>query len=111
VQALAGDPLDSADVIAGNGGAADYFANVIDQHVMILGAAGGVAHDAFENVEAVDNFYDKSGLFSYFAAEGVFEQLAGFEQASGDGPPAFQWLAGTFDQERGIAIEDDGAYA
>jgi len=40
---------------------------------VVFGAAGCVAHDALEDVEAVDDFDFKSGLFSYFAAEGVFE--------------------------------------
>src|SRR5665213_1608025 len=111
VEARAGDPLDAAYVVAGPERAADHFADVIYQHVVVFGAAVGVAHDALEDVEAVDDFYYKSGLFSYFAAEGVFEQLAGFEEAAGDGPPAFEGLAGAFDQERRSAVEDDGAHA
>ena len=73
VEARAGDPLDAAHVVAGNGVAAYYFADVIDQDVVVFGAAGGVAHDAFEDVEAVDDFDYQSGLFEHFAAEGVFE--------------------------------------
>ncbi len=78
---------------------------------MVFGAAGGVAHDALEDVEAVDNFDFESGLFEHFAAQGVFQELAGFEQAAGDGPPAFEGLAGAFDKKCGIAVEDDGSYA
>ena len=73
MQALAGDPLDSADVVAGNGDAADYFANIIDQDIVVFGAAGCVAHDAFEDVEAVEDFDYESGFFEHFAVEGVFE--------------------------------------
>jgi hypothetical protein len=96
VEARAGDPLDAAHVVAGNGLAAHYFTDVIDQDVVVFGAAGGVAHDAFEDVEAVDDFDFESSLFEYFAAHGIFQFLAGFEQASGDGPPAFQRLSGAF---------------
>ena len=78
MKALAGDPLYAAHVVAGNGGAADYFADVIDQDVVVFGAAGGVAHDAFEDVEAVEDFYYQSGFFEHFAAEGVFQELTGF---------------------------------
>ena len=73
MQARAGHPLDAAYVVAGLERAAYCFADVVDQDVMIFGAAGGVTHDAFEDVEAVDDFDFKSGLFSYFAADGVFE--------------------------------------
>jgi hypothetical protein len=73
VEARAGDPLDPAHVIAGDGVAAHHFADVIDQHVVVFGAPGGVAHDALENVEAVDDFDYQAGLFEHFAAEGVFE--------------------------------------
>jgi len=30
---------------------------------VVFGAACGVAHDAFEDVEAVEDFYYQSGLF------------------------------------------------
>jgi hypothetical protein len=73
VEARAGDPLDAAYVVAGNGATAHYFADVIDEHVVVFGAAGGVAHDALEDIEAVDDFDVQTGLFEHFAAEGVFE--------------------------------------
>jgi hypothetical protein len=40
---------------------------------VVFGAACGVAHDALEDVEAVEDFYYQSGLFEDFAAEGVFQ--------------------------------------
>jgi hypothetical protein len=73
VEARARDPLDAAHVVAGPERAAYYFADVIDQDVVVFGAAFRVAHDALEDVEAVDDFDYESGLFEHFAAEGVFE--------------------------------------
>src|SRR5690242_13714139 len=110
-QASTGHPLDAADVVAGDKFAAGHFADKIHQHVVILGAPLGIAHDALEDIEAIHDFHAQAGLFESLAAHCILEFFTGFEKAPGDGPPAFQRLARPLHQQHSGSIENDGADA
>ena len=109
VEFLLRDPARGAHVVAGRKLSAGDAAEVIDEHVMIFGFAGIVAHDALEDFEDASRFDDEAGFFKDFAADGVLEFLADFDHSAGQGPGAFEGLAATLDQEDATGAEDEGA--
>ena len=62
-------PLDRADIVAGAELAAGDAAEVVDQHVVIFGRAGGIAHDALEDFQHAERLDLQAGLFAHFAAD------------------------------------------
>src|SRR3954447_7871359 len=57
-EVAAADPVDRAYVVTGEKLATRHAADVVDQHVVILGGAGRVAYDALEHLEEFDGFDD-----------------------------------------------------
>ena len=86
-------------------------ASIIDQHVVIFGPAAGIAHDALENRVHGYGFHGEARFFEYLASDGVFQAFAGFDQAAGQRPVSFERLAPAFDQQDGVAAEDQRADA
>ena len=61
---------------------------------MIFGAALGVAHDAFEEFEHFLRRDLQAGFFQDSRVLRRFQSFAGFDQAAGEGPVAFERVAG-----------------
>jgi hypothetical protein len=55
------------------------------------------------------DFNLEAGFFPDFAAHGVFQAFAGFEDSAGQGPVAFKGFAASFDQEDFPLLEDQRA--
>jgi hypothetical protein len=78
---------------------------------MVFGAAGCVGHDSFEDFEQGFDFDFEAGFFADFAAHGVFEAFAGFEDSAWQGPVAFQGFAASFHEEDFVPFKDERAYS
>ena len=103
------DPTGGAHVVARHGRSFRAGADVVHEHVMIFGAAFGVAHNAFEDFEQLADGDDQARFFGDFAAERFVEAFADFDGAAWQRPPALQWLAAAFDQQDAVVAKDDGA--
>jgi hypothetical protein len=58
-------------------------ANVVDEHVVILGAAVGIGHDSFEYFKDGQRLYFEAGLFADLASSGILQEFTGFDDAAG----------------------------
>ena len=116
------DEGDFGDVAGGARLAADAFAEVIEDDVVIArpcgSAAGNAARRTFaggrireNSVEGFDQFdypHGQAGLFLQFAGHAGVQRLAGFEQAAGNRPLAAQRF-GAAAHQQGAAVVDDHA--
>jgi hypothetical protein len=106
-----GDPGGAAHVIAGRERAAGDTANVIGEHVVILGPALGVGHNALEDLEELHRFDRKAGFFAHFADDGAGERFAGFDGAARQRPPTLERFAAAFNEEQPVPVENQRADA
>ena len=106
-----GDPDHLAGVAGRRQAAADRSADVIDEDVVILGAAGIVGDDSLEDFEDGERSDFESGFLEDFTTDGGFEALAGFDEAAGQAPPTLEGLVATLDQENSIILENEGTDA
>lgn len=106
-----GDPFGGGDIAGGGEGAGEEFAEVIDDDVVVFGAAVDIGHDAFEDGGDGGGADEESGFFEDFADDGGFEAFTGFDEAAGEGPPAFERGFAALNEEDFFATEDDGADA
>jgi hypothetical protein len=74
---------------------------------VILGAAVAVGDDALEQLEDIQRLDLEPGLLADLAARGVFEQLAGFDNAPWKRPLAFERLAAALDQQDALGVIED----
>jgi hypothetical protein len=65
---------------------------------VILRAPGSIAHDSLENFENRAGLDAQTGLFEDFPHDGLFQTLPGFDQAAGNRPITFEWIAPAFDK-------------
>ncbi len=56
---------------------------------MVFGTAFWVEDNSLENLEHFFRAHEEAGFFQDLSAERVCDSLAGFDQASGEGPIAF----------------------
>jgi hypothetical protein len=105
-------PHDAADIGSGRKPAARHAANVIDEHVVILGAALLIGHDALEDFKDGQRLHLEPCLFADLASRRVFEQFAGLDDTARKRPLALQRLASAFDEQNPtVVIKDEGADA
>src|SRR5579871_2092396 len=97
-------PLRATHVIARSQPPAAHPADIIDEHVMILGGAFGVTHDAFENRQHVYRFHFQPGLLPHLATNSIFQQFACLNQPSRNRPPALQRFAASFDHQDTVPL-------
>src|ERR1019366_2805841 len=111
LQALRLHPFDAAHVSARAQRAAGDAADVVNQHVVVLGRAASVAHDALEDFEHAQRLDFEAGLFADFAAYGAIQALAQFKRAARQRPPALQRFLAALRHEDASAVEDQRAHA
>jgi len=78
---------------------------------VVLGGAVGVTGDAFEDLEDAQGADVEAGFLADLAADSVFEFFSDFDQAAGEGPPAFKGLLAALSEEDVVAADDQGADA
>jgi hypothetical protein len=105
------NPGDAAGVVSGQKLPSHHCTQVIVKDVMIFGAALGVEHDALEDFEQPFWADDQAGFFEHLPLQGVFDFFAAFDEAAGEGPVAFQRVAGALDQEDRVASDDQRSNA
>jgi hypothetical protein len=98
--------LDVAAIITGQHCTAGDFAKIVDQHVMVFGPSISVAHDTFEHLGDAFRLYDQARFLENFAGYALLQRFAGFKDASGQGPKAFERLASALSQQDAIGFED-----
>ncbi len=81
-QLVEGEPAGEGGVVGCGEGAAGDAAEVIDEDVVIFGAALRVAEDALEDLDYGERLDEQAGLFADFADDGVAEQFARFEDSA-----------------------------
>src|SRR5262249_26720990 len=64
-------PRDLCDVVPGASFAAGEAAEMVDEHVVILGCTFRIANDALENLEDAQRLDGEARLFEHFAAHGM----------------------------------------
>jgi hypothetical protein len=82
-------------------------AQVIHQHVVILGDAISIEHDPLIDFEQAEDLDFEPRLFANLAPQGVFKPFACFHGASWKRPPVLEGLAAPFDQEDVVAFDDE----
>src|SRR5271166_4467709 len=102
-------PSHLADVGSRSGFAGDWPAEIVDQHVVILGPSVAVGEDAVEDVQHFSRLDDEAGLFERLAADAVAESLAQLQHSARDRPLAQERLGGTTHQKRAASLDDDRA--
>jgi hypothetical protein len=78
-----------AGVVSGFQLSSLHCTQVIVEDVMIFGSTFCIWHDAFEDFQEFLGSDDQAGFFLDFALQRFFDFLAGFDQASGEGPVTF----------------------
>src|SRR5438270_3278018 len=105
------DPSAGARVIGRAGGSGRGDGHVVDQDVMVLGAAVLVSNYSLEDFELADGGEGESGLFQDLAAERFLEGFAGFDSPARQRPlPCERSLAAT-DQEDRVVLKNQGSDA
>ena len=78
---------------------------------MVFAALGLIEHDALEDGGNGTDFDAQAGFFPNFAYNGIFETLAGFDQAAGKRPFAGEGRSTTLDEKDTVLIENQGSDA
>src|ERR1019366_4369448 len=104
-------PFHRAYIVAGSERSTHDAAHVVDEHVVILGGAGGIAHDALEYLQYAQRTDFEAGLLAHLAADGVGQRLAGLQRAAGQRPPANQRLLAALRHEDAVALQNERAHA
>jgi len=108
---FSGKPADFGGVAGGEEFASEGPAEIINQHIVILHTALGIAQDAVVYTEQFAGFDKQSRFFAGFADGGFANHLANFENTAGDGPVSLDGRVSTLDQNHAIAFDDDGTDA
>ena len=101
------DPGYVPGVVSGSKLPSHHGTQVIVEDVMIFRAAFRIEHDALEDFEYFFRADNQAGLFENLAPQGVFDFFAGFDQASGEGPVAFQRVAAALDEKDRVTADND----
>jgi hypothetical protein len=91
--------------------AASDAADVIDEDVVVFGAALIVAHDALENLEDAEGFDNQAGFLDHFASGGGREGFAGFDETTRKRPVSFQRFAAAFNEKKASLMKYESADA
>lgn len=111
VEFCAGEPPDFVCVAGGEELAPRGAAEEIDQDIVILHAAFGIAKDAIINAEEFAGFDEQSSFFASFTNGGFADHFSDFEHAAGNGPMSLDGGMGTLHENNVFAFDDDGADA
>lgn len=108
-EGMEGDPFGGGDVAGGLEVARDEFTEIVNDDVVVFGAALEVGHDALEDGGDGGGADAKTCFFKDFADNGGFKALSRLDEAAGEGPPAFQRGLAALNEEDFVPAEDDGA--
>jgi hypothetical protein len=108
---FAAKPADCGGVVCGLEFSTDAATEKINQHVVVLHAAAGVAQDAVVDAQQLAGFDSESGFFAGLAEGCLADQLADFQHASGDRPLGLQRRVSALYENHAGVFDDDGADA
>src|SRR5208337_4484790 len=103
------NPSHLANVGSCFGFSGDRPAQVVNQHVVILGAALVIGEDAVEDVQQLARFDLEPGLLQRLAADAVAKLLSQFQHSAWHRPLPLERLGGAAHQQSAAAIHDNGA--
>lgn len=102
-------PLHPAHVVRRAQAPAYHPALVVDQHVVILRLAGGVANDPLEDLNNSQRFHLQAGLLAHLAYDAGFQRFARLQDSARQRPVAFQRLVAPLDQQDLVALENQSS--
>ena len=105
------DPTNAARIIGRAKFAASRAAQVIHQHVMILGPARRIAHDPFKNFHQTNDLNLEPRLFADLAPRRILKALASFHDATRQRPPAFERFMAALDKQDPIAFDNESPHS
>ena len=87
----------------------ERMAEIVDENVVVLGAAFTVGKDRIEDIEHRADFHIQSSLLANLAGDAIAQLFSEIERASGDRPLALQWRVGAANDEHLAIAQNDGA--
>jgi hypothetical protein len=83
-------------------------AEIVDEDVVILGAAFAVGKDGIEDIQHGANLHLQAGFLSNLTGNAVAQLLSQVEAAAGNGPLALHRRVGAADKEHLSIAKNDG---